>query len=605
MPPNPAYFLAAKQLSTILSKTFADFSLVFGELAAATQDDYAIELAQRRRGLAEGLGERVAQIAQQMQTTAPAAPPPAAVEPVAEAQTAAEEPMVAERTQAAPPPVQLTLTTETPAAPEVDLVPIETAALRTQTSPASIYGLINKGLITREYPLGNRPYVRVSQVVAAREAGHLRRPKQLREGDLTPLQAAAMMDVSPQVFYGLITDGKFTGARKEGRKIIVPAQAVQEFLAARGLAPKPAEVAAAAAPKSEEAQAEAAAEEAAAQKAAAAVPEVQAPTREELLFKAISDLENEIKELEPYLDNVNAHQRVNVAGIWAGGIRKAIADASDLASDSIRAEIRRRGWAVLTELREIAQKYEIWANALIPDWDIEDWDLYIRSFSTPSQPRSKEEEEVLVIGDLRAMLLRPRAVPLEQARAILEIAKGILPADHKVLARANKLFDQLSTRKPIIELVEAPPEPPPSYVTPEVLALTQGKRVVILGGQGERDENVERLIEQLQLASCEWITHEKGKAAGLMRIVSRFKPANYDLLICLVRFSGHSLMDVRAVARRNGLPVVMCSKGYGVASIVTAIVEQYSGTAPAPPVPARVRTQTKVAKRPPERRARA
>jgi hypothetical protein len=111
-----------------------------------------------------------------------------------------------------------------------------------------------------------------------------------------------------------------------------------------------------------------------------------------------------------------------------------------------------------------------------------------------------------------------------------------------------------------------------------VVKLTRGKRLLIVGGQRDSEAYKEKYMEQLELASCEWVTHEIGKGhAAVTRVRGRIDPKNYDLMLYLARFTGHEMTKLLSLAKANGLPVVMLAKGYGLSGVVKAISDQYSG----------------------------
>lgn len=553
--PDPVYFLALQQISTILSKALADCALVFAERARPEIRPEAPPAA--------------------LATISPHSPT---------LQVEVAEAKAPQTTATAAPPKQ-------PDAQE-DHQPLEKVAQHFEISAATLYKLINEGKIARFKVPGKR-LVNVSMAeVGEALKGTRRRRAKVAAGNLSPIAAATALGLTTQTLYSMIADGRFKGAVRDGSRIQIPIAAVEQYLQARGKA-LPAKLAEVAhePPKSEAVQ------PAPAPEAPAAVEPVVVEKEWKLdleLTNKLNEIQQEIKELEQYLPSLTFNQRSSQLAIWAGMTRKVISDAGDIEAKHVMQHIRRRGWGLIAELRDLAHKYEVWVNALISEWDIEDWDLYIRSLNTTPPNRSKEEEEVLIEGDLRAMLLRPRRVPPEQARAVLEIAKGVLPANNPILFRANRMFTPIPPKA-------APPEEPAPLpatdVAPEVLALTKNKRILIVGGQGERDANIERFMKDFQLQDCEWLTHEKGKAASVMRAANRLTLSNYDMVLFLTRFTGHAIMGLHAVAKRNGLPVVMCPKGYGVGSIASAISEQYSG--------APVTTKTPKIKRPPERRAHA
>jgi hypothetical protein len=557
---HPRYFLALQQLSSILSKTLADCSVVFGDLAQAAEEE-----ARQRPAAA------LAAVPAEAPRIEAAAPPPPEM-PVAAPVMVAPEPT----------PAIVASAPEPPAPPEgPDLVPVELAARQFRISTAVIYTLFKKEKLDRHAPYGGRrPYVSRTQLEAALASTRLRRGIQVEPGQLTLIEASARMNVSQQVLCKMIAKGLFTGFIRKGRRFVIKEDAVDEFLVASGLktpaAPKPTV-------------------ETKATEAVVEIKEPPGPSIEEQLKTLLAGVGEEILQLEQYLLNMQPPLRASQIATWAGTVRKVMQDLNEVQQPGTRAEMKHLIGNFLAHLRMLADKYDVWVNALIAEWNIEDWDLYIRSLSTQEQTWSKEEWEVLEEGNLRAMILRPKEVPLDHVRSTIERCKIVLPPDNLVLARAVRMFANKLTPQEVLPLPEPVAEEKEFDVPPEVVALTRGKRVLMVGGQGERDESIERITAAFKLASLEWATHEKGKAQSLIRLQPRVTPKNFDLLLYMSRFTGHATMQILTTAKRRKVPVVMITKGYGLGSIATSIADQYSGSGPA----------KKATRRPTERRAHA
>lgn len=110
-----------------------------------------------------------------------------------------------------------------------------------------------------------------------------------------------------------------------------------------------------------------------------------------------------------------------------------------------------------------------------------------------------------------------------------------------------------------------------------VLAATRGKRALILGGQGAREEHRRALLAALCLASLDWAPGERGKAAPYTRAVPRILHRSYDLILLLASFAGHSSQGAVAAARETRTPLVYINGGYSVSRVAHEIGKQLAG----------------------------
>lgn len=112
-------------------------------------------------------------------------------------------------------------------------------------------------------------------------------------------------------------------------------------------------------------------------------------------------------------------------------------------------------------------------------------------------------------------------------------------------------------------------------VPDHIVAKTQGKRMLIVGGQGAREAHRENYLERFQLRSCEWFTQEKS-SSSLLRLVPKVTLKNYDIMVFLAGYTSHKSQRLITTARRNKLPVVTITRGYSVSSVAHAIEGQYT-----------------------------
>ncbi len=121
-----------------------------------------------------------------------------------------------------------------------------------------------------------------------------------------------------------------------------------------------------------------------------------------------------------------------------------------------------------------------------------------------------------------------------------------------------------------------PPEAPP--VEEAVLALTRGKRVLFIGGQGARVAHRAAIQAALELAELEWPVAENRQASYYSRLRERIRPGAFDFVLFLAGYSGHNSAAVLDDCKTIGLPVVYVRRGYSVTQVARAIGQQLSPT---------------------------
>ncbi|MFZ4580835.1 MAG: hypothetical protein ACOYOB_20830 [Myxococcota bacterium] len=152
------------------------------------------------------------------------------------------------------------------------------------------------------------------------------------------------------------------------------------------------------------------------------------------------------------------------------------------------------------------------------------------------------------------------------------VALGVKDADPRWVGPLAEHLDALADtveRQRIARAVtsavsESQPEPAPHNDWP-YLALTRGKRAVILGGDG-RQERIPRLKERFDFAVLEWPAMPEGSPRAVQTEVKKLKSGKYDIAIVLQRFIGHSVTDKVFALKVPGLTVVL-AEGYGTGQI--------------------------------------
>jgi hypothetical protein len=97
------------------------------------------------------------------------------------------------------------------------------------------------------------------------------------------------------------------------------------------------------------------------------------------------------------------------------------------------------------------------------------------------------------------------------------------------------------------------------------LALTRGKRAVILGGDG-RQERIPHIRERFEFAALDWPDLPEGAPRAVQTEVKKLRSGKYDLAIVLQHFISHSVTDKVFRLKVDGLTVVL-AEGYGTGQL--------------------------------------
>ncbi len=108
-----------------------------------------------------------------------------------------------------------------------------------------------------------------------------------------------------------------------------------------------------------------------------------------------------------------------------------------------------------------------------------------------------------------------------------------------------------------------------------VLAVTRGKRALVIGGQGAREDHRLALIEALELEALDWTPGERAKAASYSRLVPGIRAGRYGLVLFLVSFAGHKAAAAVAAVKDTGATLIYLNGGYSVAKVSHEIEKQY------------------------------
>ncbi len=107
-----------------------------------------------------------------------------------------------------------------------------------------------------------------------------------------------------------------------------------------------------------------------------------------------------------------------------------------------------------------------------------------------------------------------------------------------------------------------------------MLECTRGKRAVIVGGTGTREDHRVKLQKLLELDELDWATVERGASGAFGRIEERVKHGTYDVVLFLAGYTSHKSVPLLKACKAIGVPLVYLPRGYSAAQVVHAIQEQ-------------------------------
>jgi hypothetical protein len=213
-----------------------------------------------------------------------------------------------------------------------------------------------------------------------------------------------------------------------------------------------------------------------------------------------------------------------------------------------------------------------------------DWDVYVayhKAIASGHRPLLTPEQEVLFQkAALRGLLLPTRRVGAYEAHSVILEAREALPEGDADLAAAVAKFGAPVERR---EEGRRPPPRRPRAEEPEeervdlpaaVRAFTAGKRVLMVGGQGVREEHRRAIERGLEVRDLEWVTSERGQAAPFVQLEERIRPGRYDLVLFLTAYTSHKSSGVLRACKQAGIPLVYLTRGYSPSQVAHAIQQQ-------------------------------
>lgn len=297
-----------------------------------------------------------------------------------------------------------------------------------------------------------------------------------------------------------------------------------------------------------------------------AAPTAEAPPADE-----IQVLADEIDATERYLTDLDRRMRTAQVAAWAGQAR-ALQDAP--AADPRR---RQSLTAVFGRLTRITRDLDCgWIDALSREWSA-DWKNYVAWFkgvaagSWPKLP--PDAEQALHRAFLRGLLNPLRRVATYEAQTtILEALEVLPPEDPDAAAAIARFGLPAEVPKPSRSRSDRETLAPEREEAPEeVRAATRGRRLLMAGGQGAREEQRQAIQKALECAELEWVTSERGQAAPFVQLESRIRPGRYDMVLFLAAYTGHKSTAFLRAVKQAEIPLVYLPRGYGVAAVVDAI----------------------------------
>lgn len=295
---------------------------------------------------------------------------------------------------------------------------------------------------------------------------------------------------------------------------------------------------------------------------------------------------------------MSRERRTAQIAAWAGRARVIQIDAREGGEDADSGELRRL-FGRLSELRRMLGCD--WIDALTPAWHAhnDDWSAYIE-YNAAVVARSEADlthEEIRSYhrGRLRGLLLPKRHVTESEARNVILAAldDDVPDGDPTVVAAVKRFgFPGWASRSASPRRRDTARAPTPALtarqVPESVRTVCAGKRALIAGGQGVREEHRRAVADALGFASLEWVVSERGQAAPFQRLTERVRPGAFDLVLFLAGYTSHKSAAFVRACKDAAIPLVYVPRGYSVTSIVQAIAEQVSERGrPAEPRPAR------------------
>ena len=327
----------------------------------------------------------------------------------------------------------------------------------------------------------------------------------------------------------------------------------------------------------------------------------------------VDSLAEEIDACELFLESMSTEQRTAQLAVWAGRARE-LQDAWKTDS-TVTAERRGALRRVFGRLSRITRDQRSgWVDALTPDWSMS-WQVYVAwhraKLAGEPAPLSDDELRTLARGQLRGLLLPARKhVSGDEVAEVLEAAAAVLEPGDDDLREVERRFERVrravaplirraaaqapSAPAPVAPVVPRPSAPVPAAPRPSapppavpgpsepvrppvadaVLAITRGKRAVIVGGTGGREDHRQALQDALGLSELDWASSERGATGQFARTEERIRHGSYELVLFLAGYTSHKSVPLLRACKATGVALVYLPRGYSVAQVAKSIEEQ-------------------------------
>ncbi len=115
-------------------------------------------------------------------------------------------------------------------------------------------------------------------------------------------------------------------------------------------------------------------------------------------------------------------------------------------------------------------------------------------------------------------------------------------------------------------------------LTDELLDFTEGKRMVIIGGNWASPDDAKFLKRVLELADLEWVTNDFGAYRATKAACSRILNGKYDIVVAFTRASSHAMYyDTKEAAKKAEIPFFALNKSLTAITLVHLIGEYLEG----------------------------
>lgn len=314
----------------------------------------------------------------------------------------------------------------------------------------------------------------------------------------------------------------------------------------------------------------------------------------------LNELEEEVDYVERQFGALSRAEQFAQMKLWIGRLRRFQASPAS-------AEHAARARTLFTRLVGISKDYQPgYIEAFRLELDT-DWDRYIaeaeeelrraveqRIAVARAQERAALEQKLAAArrSEIEAALRSLRELTAagslspEQSGEFLEILRS-LPgeafSDEELLALARPYAALVSEgpefralRRNLQKLEEREREPG-DWIAPEVVAVTEGKRAVLFGGEPREAARVS-LQRIFRFAELEWPEDRSGTLSGMeQRIANR----SISMLIMLRSFVSHAAADrLVASCKRAGVPFYVVEQGYGASRIAEALRQRPTAVSP-------------------------